>query len=963
MRVPTSTYRLQFSSAFTFADARDVAGYLSTLGAGAVYTSPLFKARTGSHHGYDICDHGALNPELGTDQDWEDWCRTLSDHGLGQVIDVVPNHMGIDPVLNRWWRDVLEQGPWSAYARFFDIDWHPLKQELAGKVLLPLLADQYGVVLEDGGLQLRYESERIVVALNGTHLPLAPASLPLVLERVAGEVTAAGHVADGDVQELLSIRTALANLPTGAAADEERAVDRRRESAYAQDRFARLVAAAPAIAAALERTLRQFNGQPGAPESFDALHDLLDRQWYRLAYWRTAAHEINYRRFFDINDLAGLRMERQEVFDAAHGLVERLIANGQVTGLRVDHPDGLFDPGQYFDRLQRLAARARQSPDDGTAPFFVVIEKILSGAERLPADWRVAGTTGYGFMNEVNGLFVAAERGRELRALYRRLTAVTESFDDIVWACKRLIMKTSLASELNVLAHALNRLSEHDRRRRDFTLNSLRDGLMDFVAGLPIYRTYVTPSGWGAEDQLAVNIAIGRAIRRNPAVERTLFTFIRDVVLPPKTGDSGAAEDEQDPTRFAMRLQQYTGPVQAKGVEDTAFYRYNVLLSLNEVGGDPNRIGVSPAEFHEANRRRREHWPHEMLATATHDHKLGEDVRTRIDAISEVLHEWRRAVALWRRLHARHRSHLESTWAPTGNDEYRFYQALIGIWRSETPRAEMTQDALERLGAYMRKSIREEKLHTSWINPDAAYETAVEEFMIRCLTGPTSDRFFAVFEPLHARLAQIGAANSLSQLVLKMASPGVPDLYQGTELWDYSLVDPDNRRPVDFARRQRLLQELEPLLARPQDHAAGLDGLLASWTDGRVKLFATAACLRARRRQPSLFLDGEYVPIAASVDAGGDVVSFARVLDRQVAIAVAPRLVAGVTSIHRPFPLGADAWRGSRLSIDDLPAGVSLVDVFTGATWRTPEVGWRLELDLGALLARFPVALLVGEAA
>ncbi|RPJ83828.1 MAG: malto-oligosyltrehalose synthase, partial [Acidobacteria bacterium] len=704
-------------------------------------------------------------------------------------------------------------------------------------------------------------------------------------------------------------------------------------------RVARLVEQSPDIRAHIEEALRVFNGRQGEPQSFDLLHDLLEAQAYRLAYWRTAAHEINYRRFFDINALAGIRMERREVFDGTHVLVADLIRSGRVSGLRIDHPDGLFDPQQYFQWLQGLAARSAPPGTDASRGLYVVAEKILSRGEELPPSWPVCGTTGYNFLNELNGLFVDPAGARELHRIYRRVSSLSHSFEEVAYESKKLITESALASELNVLADALNRISERNRRSRDFPLNRLRRDLEEVVACFPVYRTYVGPGGWSAEDRRVIVTAVDRSRRRNPAMESSIFDFILEVLLPrapdDEEGHEPAGRDRRTsyppPERehyeerlaFSMKFQQYTAPVQAKGVEDTAFYRYNVLVSLNEVGGDPARVGRPVEEFHSMNRRRLERAPYGTLTTATHDTKLGEDVRARIDVLSEIPGEWARTLSRAMRINAQNRRQANGALAPDRNDEYRFYQVLLGILPPQVdadpgPGPEATavpDDFVGRLRDYMLKAVHEAKVHTSWINPNENYDQGVAAFVERSLTGPTSKRFLAALDPLRRRVARLGALNSLAQLVLKATAPGVTDIYQGTELWDLSLVDPDNRRLVDYETRMRMLDDMEEAFscaavdAGPSDAAAQerfVGGLVDEWRDDRIKLFVTAAVLRLRRSRPDLFLRGDYVPLAVEMAVAASLVSFARVRENDALVVAVPRLAA---ALDTPGFARGTAWR------------------------------------------------------
>ncbi|MGH7857602.1 MAG: malto-oligosyltrehalose synthase, partial [Candidatus Binatia bacterium] len=573
-RVPASTYRIQVHRGFGFADVRAIVGYLARLGISDLYLSPYLAARPGSTHGYDICDHSRLNPELGGEAAYASLLSELAQRDMGHLLDFVPNHMGIDPASNRWWRDVLENGPSSPFARFFDIDWEPVKQEIRNKVLLPILGDAYGLVLERGELRLEYAEGALRLRYFDHDLPINPRSAPRLLRHDVERLKEALGEDHPSYREFLSIATELQNLPAYTESLAERIAERQREKEVARERLQRLVDSESAVREHLERCIRTFNGTPGDPASFDCLHDLLEAQAYRLAYWRTAFHEINYRRFFDINDLAGLRMEEPDVFEATHGLVLRLVREGKITGLRLDHLDGLFDPLAYLRRLR-----------ESVGPLYVIAEKILSSGERLPDDWPIEGTSGYEFLNELAGVLVDPTGAKPLRRLYATFTGRTAPFAIVMYVGKKLITQTALSSELNVLAHALNRISEDDRRSRDFTLEALREALREVVACFPVYRTYVGAGGPREEDRRTIDQAIERARRRNPAMEPSIFGFLREVLIP----DAERLDPPEVERRlgFAMRFQQYTGPVQAKGLEDTAFYRLNVLLSLNEVGGDP----------------------------------------------------------------------------------------------------------------------------------------------------------------------------------------------------------------------------------------------------------------------------------------------------------------------------------------------------------------------------------------
>ena len=979
--VPLSTYRLQIHHGFPLTAARDVVPYLTDLGVDACYTSPYFTAAPGSTHGYDVCNHNEINPEVGGAAAHAEFTAALDRYGMHHVVDFVPNHMGVGTGTNAWWNDVLENGPSSPAAAFFDIDWGPPKATLQAKLLLPILGDQYGRVLERGELRVEFTGGVLVLRYFDQTLPLSPRHSGRVHGAAVGRLRASIGESPA-LNEFLSIVASLQNLPPQTTADPNEIADRQREKEVARVRLERLVAEEPAVRAAIETTVDALNGIAGQSSSFDALHDLLEAQAYRLSYWRTASHEINYRRFFDINTLVGLRVERREVFDATHQLLGRLIAERKVHAVRIDHPDGLFDPGKYFAMLQQLAAQSLGLDVDGErrtcGALYVVAEKILSGSERLPSDWAVCGTTGYNFLTDLNGVFVDSSQARRMRRVYAKLTGDNEPFDDILYVSKRLIMSTAMASELNVLAHTLERIGESNRRSRDFTLESLRDVITEFVACFPVYRTYVDERGWTAEDRAVVERAIARARRRNPAMESSLFDFLREVVLPRDISDDKGAspsgyerrggyppadeEEARNRLKFSMKLQQYTGPVQAKGLEDTAFYRYNVLLSLNEVGGDPSRFGRSVEEFHAANRARAETWPYEMLATATHDTKLGEDVRARINVLSEMPDEWGREVSKWMRLTRTQRTLVDGEPAPDRSDEYRFYQALVGVWPTDLANATAAPpDLVTRLSEYMIKAVKEAKVHTSWLTPNEPYEQALRRFVERVLTGAVGAKLLTAVRPFQQRVARLGMINSLAQVTLKLGAPGVPDFYQGTDLWDLSLVDPDNRREIDFNRRACALKDVNILLNSDREtRTAESQKWLQTWADGRVKMLVTAVGLRLRRQMADLFLGGRYLPLEADVSVSAGALAFARVSqdDRAAVLFVAPRLCSRLITAAHPLPLGGDCWKTSRVM---LPPGLGdreYQDEITGARiqpMRADDSSW---IFIGEAFQALPIAIL-----
>jgi (1->4)-alpha-D-glucan 1-alpha-D-glucosylmutase len=835
--IPRATYRLQLNKDFGFAQAGALAPYLARLGISHVYMSPFLKARPGSTHGYDIVSHTELNPELGSHEDFTTMVKAFRDHGLGQVLDFVPNHMGVGGSDNPLWLDVLEWGPDSRYAGWFDIDWEPDRRYLRNTVLVPFLGDQYGAVLESGALTLKFDATAgsFAVWAYDTHkLPICPLDY--------------GRIIGDEHPELERLMDAFGHLSTWRPNIEGRARHLKAELAA--------LARVPDIADAIESALVDINGQPGDLASWERLDALIRDQHWRAAHFRVAADDINYRRFFNINDLAGIRMELDEVFAHAHSLVFRLLEDGIIEGLRLDHVDGLLDPKGYFARLREKAPH----------PFYLLVEKILAPHEALREDWDVEGTTGYEFANLVTGLLIDPAGEQPLSDFYAEFTGERNDFATIVRDCKMRIMENEMASELNVLAREAARVARSHPRTADFTNNVIQRALKHVIAAFPVYRTYVDGNPPTEADRRDIAWAIAQARRRDTALDPSVFDFLQslltcDLVAAPRTGFSRVAV-----VRVAMKVQQYSGPVMAKGLEDTAFYRYNRMLALNEVGGHPEQFRVSLAAFHYANGQRAKRTPHAMLASSTHDTKRGEDARARLAVISELAPDWAQQVPVWHRmLQARHAG-SEAEAPPDRNDAYAFYQMLLGAWPLElldgTPDADAMAVFRERIEGAMIKALREAKVHTTWAAPNATYEDAVRDFIRYALDVSRPNAFLESFAGFVARVAPLGMHNSLVQTVLKLTVPGVPDIYQGAELWDFSLVDPDNRRPVDYATRRNLL--------------AAEDTEIAQTWDGRLKLRFARDLLRLRRQHPDLFGLGSYEALAATGISTERIVAFAR---------------------------------------------------------------------------------------
>jgi len=959
-RIPTATYRLQFNDTFTFIDAARIVPYLHALGITDCYASSYLRAVPGSPHGYDIVDPTMMNPDLGTEHDFRIFTDSLAQHGMGQILDVVPNHMGIAKSCNTWWLDVLENGPSSNYAAFFDIDWHPVKAELEDKVLLPILGEQYGTVVESQEIILEYHEGRFFIRHYDHQLPVDPKPSAMILALRLDELISGAQSGDPHVQEFQSILTALRHLPARNELDPARVAERYREKEIIRRRLARIMDESQAVQIFVQENVAIFNGTKGDSKSFDLLDQLLSHQVYRLAHWRVASEEINYRRFFDINELAAIRMEDPAVFRSCHQLIFQLVKEGAVTGLRIDHVDGLYDPSSYLGQLQTWA-KTELVPRAGEAerPFFLVVEKILTREETLPVQWPVYGTTGYDFLTLVNGLFVDGSHEQDFNRLYARFIGSRVSFEDLAYESKQLIMRASMSSEINVLGYQLNHLSEMNRRFRDFTLNSLIHAIREIIACFPVYRTYVTPDEGPVTDQdrSYIRQAVVRAKRKNPALSGLVFDFVQDILL--KQASFHHERERRDQLQFVMKFQQITGSVMAKGSEDTALYVYNRLASLNEVGGDPLQFGISVHTFHERMRQRRAHWPASICATSTHDTKRSEDVRARISVLSEIPQVWKTRVQRWSQLNKGYKTEVDGTLAPDRNEEYLLYQTLIGAWPFRTLGDDEYRNFNDRIQAYMVKALKEAKIHTSWVNPNHAYDQAVRDFVEHILARSGPNPFLADFLPFHREIARYGVYNSLSQVLLKIAAPGIPDFYQGTELWDFSLVDPDNRRPVDYGTRTGFLEDFQPLCAIQESNQRRLvQEMLATVPDGRIKLYITMVGLQYRRTHAPLFLSGEYVPLKVEGTKKRHVCAFARIYEDQAVVAVVPILVKGLCQETELFPFGPSVWEDTWVIVPSWRPSSCYQNLLTGEILSSTETEGKQSLRLAEVMGSCPVALL-----
>ncbi|MDQ2644919.1 MAG: malto-oligosyltrehalose synthase [Myxococcota bacterium] len=871
---PRATYRLQLNPEFGFDDAAQLADYFEALGVSHVYLSPILQATPGSTHGYDVVDPESLNVELGGDAAYERMTQALSERRIGQLLDIVPNHMAIGPQ-NPWWWDVLENGPSSFYAGYFDVEWSVPEERLRDKVLLPILGDHSGRVIEAGEIRLAREGASFLLRYFDHQFPAAPRSLSEILGRAAARAAST---------ELAFLADAHAALPLPTARTPEDQDRRHRDKQVLKRMLAKLLLEEPELAAAIDTEIEALNADP------DALDEFLGRQNYRLAFWRAAARDLGYRRFFDVSTLVGTSVESARVFSATHGLIRKLIERGSVQGLRVDHIDGLRAPLDYLTRLRSLAKNA-----------WILVEKILEPGEALRADWPIDGTTGYDFLNELNGLFVNPASLPEVYAFYAEFTGESREFSELAREKKRQVLVQLLGSDLNRLSALFLSICEKNRRFRDYSRHEVHEVLRETLAAFPVYRTYVEPERGKVsdEDRAAIHTAIESAKAARPDLDAALFDFEEQILT---LGVTGEAE-----TELVARFQQTSSPVMAKGVEDTAFYSYLPFVALNEVGGAPGHL-LDTAAFHATCAERQARYPRALLATSTHDTKRSEDVRARLSALSEIPGEWRAAVLRWSAQNERHRT---GEW-PSRNAEYLFYQTLVGAYPLDAERAK----------AYLLKAAREEKQHTSWTESNADYEAALSSFIERVLGDAD---FLADLERFTRPLITPGRINSLSQTLIKLTAPGVPDLYQGSELWDLSLVDPDNRRAVDYRLRQRLLAECPELTP---------EAALARSDEGLPKLWLIQRVLRARRESPEPF-DQAHEPLTVRGKFSGHVVAFQR---GNGLIAVAQRL---------PVTRGDD-WSNTVL---ELPTG----------DWRSVLSGAAVDggsRPVAEILGQFPVELL-----
>lgn len=940
-RIPISTYRLQFNQDLRFTDAKALVPYLHQLGITDIYASPLLQAKRGSRHGYDVTNPSHLNPELGTDEEFDAFVKELQDHGMGLLLDIVPNHMAASGE-NPWWMDLLEDGPRSPFASYFDVDWHPPSRSLENRVLLPILGHPYAQVLEARELLLSYQPSGFFLNYYDFTLPIATRSYSRILSYRQDRLERALGPESSGWQEFQGILAAIAQIPGPTSPIGEGAGDRRQHREGIKERLWRLYTNSAEVKRFIDGNLQLFHGRKGAPASFLRLDQLLRDQAYDLAFWRTANDEINYRRFFTISDLVGIRVEDPITFDAIHSVVLRLATKGMVTGFRVDHIDGLRDPLGYLRRLQE-----RAQSEGGGQPgksFYVLVEKILSQGESLPSEWPVQGTTGYEFLNTITALFVDASQLAALEDIYSTFIDERIHYPDLAYRKKKQVMESLLAVEMRALGVYLSMLAEQDRYARELSREDLTRVLVETTACLHPYRTYTRGFDMRPQEQIPITNALREAQQRNPAMDPACFRFLEEVLLL-QPGPHLLPEQRESRLAFVLTWQQFTGPITAKGVEDSALYVYNRLISLNEVGGSPQSPGVTMSEFDSFLRSRRKKWPFALNTTMTHDAKRSEDIRARINVLSELSEEWARHLNDWSCWNEPKCRIVKGVRAPERNEEILLYQTLLGSWPLTD---QVCACYSRRIQEFMVKAVREAMVHTRWAVPNIDHERALTDFVGAILADTPENRFLHDFRPFADKIAYHGALNSLSQLTIKMASPGVADFYQGSEDWDLRLVDPDNRRRVDFAARGQMLDSLTT-------GDRSLSQLVVGWRDGRIKMYVTTQGLQLRRRHSALFLKGDYVPLAVEGRQRDSVIAFCRRYRGEWCMAVVPRLTTRLKE-PRGDAINPELWADTRVL---LPARAPRrwLGVFNARRIDVHELEGG-SLQVRDLLDDFPVALL-----
>lgn len=925
MKIPLSTYRIQFTPSFTFKNAKGIISYLSNLGISDVYASPVFKARKGSVHGYDTIDQRVFNPELGSAKDFEELAADVKKHSMGWLQDIVPNHMAYDGT-NPLVTDILEYGRCSPYFNFFDIEWDFPYENIKGRLLAPFLGKFYSAALEDGEIQLSYDDDGLGINYYAMRLPL---KITTYLDVFSHDLTAL-NLADTDSRDFMLYTAELDTLKELSMAGENETLYSR--LANIKKSFREHYLKSAAIKKFIGRNISLFNGEKGIPASFDLLDNLLSKQLFRLSFWKVASEELNYRRFFTINDIISLKAENSDVFGYTHSLIKDMLEKDTLTGIRVDHIDGIYDPASYLKQLRALAPHS-----------YIIVEKILTDAEMLPHQWPVQGTTGYDFLNNSNAVFSCVKNEKKFDYIYAKFTGTSSTYSNIVLEKKRLIIGKYMAGDVDSLARFLKKISSRDRYGSDMTLYGLRRVLVELLAFFPVYRTYVNRENYRETDRVLMRNFLSVVKENNPVFLNEL-EFIEKFFL-----FEGTEPAPEQWINFVMRFQQYTGTLMAKGFEDTAIYVYNRLLSRNEVGSNPGIFGISKETFDGFCAARSSKWPHTLNATSSHDTKRGEDARARLNVLSELPGEWIGKLNHWSRVNSKAKAIVKGHGAPSKNDEYFLYQSILGHFPFDD---RQYREFIRRLKEYIIKSVREAKVHTAWLKPDSDYENAYLSFIDE-ITRPSMDNeFITDFLPFQKTVSYYGIFNSLSQILIKITAPGVPDFYQGTELWDLNFVDPDNRRAVDFKSREKMLDEI--LTVPPKDYNGYIQRLLKSYSDGRIKLFLIHTALKARNENAGLFENGCYVPIESKGKLKGHVLAFARQFNNQWSITVVPRFLAGIIS-EGEYPFGKKIWRDTYL---ELPT--------TGPQKFEEKITRRIfsagkTIPVSEILTSFPAALLIAK--
>ena len=948
-RIPLATYRLQFNKNFTFSDAVGILDYLRELGITEIYASPILTSRRGSGHGYDVTNPNRLDPDLGTEKDFEVFVSELEKRGMGLLLDIVPNHMAASSE-NPWWMDVLENGPDSAFSSYFDIDWHPPSRNLDNKILLPILGRSFGEALDSGELKLDFRDGQFSIGYFESSFPLAPRTYRSVLQHRIASLKNLLDENSASYHEYQGIVAALSLISDRDTSPAEPASDKRVRFESIRERLRQLATGSQEVTQFIQENLADFNGKDGDPASFANLQRLLGEQYYVLAFWQNVNETINYRRFFTITDLVGMRVEDSQVFDATHSLILRLIARGAVSGLRIDHIDGLRDPLAYLKRLQERAA-AEDAIRAGEQEY-VLVEKILARNEDLPDDWPVAGTTGYDYLNFANRILVEPQGAKEIERIYSHFIGHHLKFSEVLYQKKKLVMGTILGVEMRSLGRQLGELAAQARYARDLPRHDLTEALIETTACFAVYRTYIRNLDLPPEATKVLEEALAQARLRKATLNPQCFDFLRDVLLllaPPHV----LPDHREARLSFVLRWQQFTGPIVAKGLEDTTLYVYHPLVSLNEVGGDPSSDAICSREFFEFIAERQKRWPHSMNASSTHDTKRAEDVRARISVLSEMPKEWQKHLHVWAAMNEKFKiAGNGGAMVPDHNEEYFLYQTLLGMWPLEHSEI---GGVLERLQSYAVKAIREAMVHTRWTRPNLTHEEGLKKFIAAILGEKQNKQFLADFFSFHRDIAFYGMLNSLSQTLLKITVPGVPDFYQGSELWDLRLVDPDNRGTVDFARRIELLKSINQ--DATQETAGFVRELLKNWTDGRIKLYLIAKALRFRQEFSKLFTDGKFVPAEISGERSQNVTAFFRIFQNQRVLILAPKWLAG-SGMEQNSNEHARFWGDTSVVLPDMVT--SWRNILTSdsiAAQRNRDAG----LSVSEALKDFPVALLLSD--